>query len=257
MDMSEQDLAGDAETRERAGEAHSKRRRRGEAEAVRAMARRVACCSTASISRGGRRELRLSELPWRSGVLAGVLRREDEALRERARSAVKRCGPLGTVSCGCQVRPRDFERVDLRSASCQSPLPPLLLSLELDRAVRFETLRWNSSGTVTSKERADATFLMFFGLSMASRQVLSFLRISAVTSWRFCSKRIASISSVERLRLEALRWERRELTLMSGADSCAGRSEAPMFLTMPAATGREAAQADKEGSSLGFSANSS
>mmetsp|Transcript_39889 Transcript_39889/g.85448 ORF Transcript_39889/g.85448 Transcript_39889/m.85448 type:complete len:347 (+) Transcript_39889:470-1510(+) len=105
MDMSEQDLAGDADTLERAvraGEISLRADLIGLSEARRPAAMRELWRSIASISRAGMSECRLPADEtdrlwlWRSGVPMGVQEREQE--REWARSWVERWGPRGTVS---------------------------------------------------------------------------------------------------------------------------------------------------------------
>mmetsp|Transcript_61250 Transcript_61250/g.200239 ORF Transcript_61250/g.200239 Transcript_61250/m.200239 type:complete len:418 (-) Transcript_61250:397-1650(-) len=198
-------------------------RRKGDAEGVRACAILTLCVSTANCSRNGScdRERCLS------GVLAGVLRREEEALRERARSAVAKCGAWPTVSCGCQERPRasDAEAMVL-SERCHWPERPLLLSAESARSQGAESREGLGAGSPV---------------------------VGALAFWRFSAARIASTSSLVKRLLEELRWDARGRLepMPSSAEVTPAASgffsEAPMFGTA-GADGREAAQAEREGS---------
>lgn len=113
----------------------SKRRLNGDAEGFRAEAILSKWCSIAACSPNGRRQRRgslkgrlalvarlslkvrlslkhrFSDAGLRlTGVLSGVRLHEDVWLLDRERLAVLRQGPLGTVTRGCQARPRETER---------------------------------------------------------------------------------------------------------------------------------------------------
>lgn len=167
---------------------------------------RSRCCSIATCSRGSlcRDMERLLGVPLAERALDVLLERR----------AVRRFGPSGTVSSGCQPRTGDdgAERKE-RDHGPSSQSEPAS-ERQLLEGVTGQ-LRLNSFGTVRSNERRARGV----GASLIARRPrLAFILIISFTSCRLAAIRSSSISSVVRRCLEQLRcdcWDMRESQLLS------------------------------------------